>query len=274
MSDDLRASIGRTEQAVGVATEELVNRLRQTLSVGETPADQAPLGIHWCLALTSVGQAALGVDGHPAKGLFLPEIPLPNRMWAAGELTFHDALCIGDIVDRCSAIADIRFKEGRSGPLCFVSIDHRYSTERGPAITERQNIVYRNPALDQKKSAPDAEINVPGQRIVPDPALLFRYSALTFNSHRIHYDRDYAVTEEGYPERVVHGPLQATLLMNLATARRGMPLNFAFRALRPAFVNRPLWLDASDDGDAMRLQSRDGSGEPCMEASAIWLTAR
>lgn len=284
MTDDdlnqVRQWIGSSEQEVGIVTAELVSRMKATIHEIALPAGFVPLGLHWCLALNAISGALLGTDGHPRKGSFLPPIPLPNRMWASGEIEFHDNLRVGDVVERLSEIADINLKNGRSGPLCFVTVAHRWSTERGLAISELQHIVYRNAAAAEKQTAsPLPALFAAGQpspdavSLLPDPAMLFRYSALTFNAHRIHYDRDYAVDEEGYPERVVHGPLQATLLMNLVAASAGIPRSFSFRAVRPAFVNARLWLTSEQSASGICLRTVNDLQETCLEASAVWVTA-
>lgn len=271
LAADLNEWIGRREDSEGEVTAELVARFRATLANMPLPPFVVPLGIHWCLALDSVPQDALGRDGHPAKGRFLPPVSLPNRMWAAGELFFRDQLQIGDHVHRRSTIRDIRSKQGRSGTLCFVTVDHQISTPRGVAIEERQDIVYRDAGVQgATKLGTQADGATDHVEVMPDPILLFRYSALTFNSHRIHYDRDYAVESEGYPERVVHGPLQATLLMNLVAAHRGAPESFSFRAVRPAFANNPLFLAAMDGTMFGSVRSVDRNRMTCMEAEARW----
>ena len=156
----------------------------------------------------------LGPDGHPARGGFLPPVPLPRRMWAGGELEFFDTLRVGDEVTRTSRIAEVTMKTGSTGVLCFVSVDHLVTTPRGTAIRERQDIVYRDvstaAAAPAKPAAPPPTAQHRESHMA-DPVLLFRYSALTFNGHRIHYDRDYVTKVEGYPGLIFHGPMQAAL---------------------------------------------------------------
>jgi len=198
----------------------------------------APLGIHWCLAPDIVPISETGPDGHPARGGFLPPVPLPRRMWAGGQLAFHGGLRVGDKVRRHSRIDDVVMKEGRSGTLCFVTVTHRYLTMRGHALSERHDIVYRG--LDASASAPSSvaqDVPEVSETIAATPLLLFRYSAVTFNSHRIHYDRTYCQAEEHYPGLLVHGPLQATCLLQLAARRNKgeAPPLFTYRGVAPLF---------------------------------------
>jgi 3-methylfumaryl-CoA hydratase len=229
------AWLGRQETAEDILTPRLVSEFRATL--GLHLADQgpavAPLMIHWCLCPTLRPGAELGEDGHPAKGGFLPPVPLPRRMWAAGELTFHDDLLPGDEVQRTSTIISITPKTGRTGNLCFVDVGHNISTKRGLAIQENQTIVYRE-ARNATPAAPkpNAMMTADGDVAVDFFAIdLFRYSAMTFNGHRIHYDAPYATAVEGYAGLVVHGPLQATLLAHVALARQKRIARFGFRGL-------------------------------------------
>lgn len=278
----LRTWIGRTENARDVISPRLVNELHVTLDhEGAAPGmgEAAPLTVHWCLAPPAVGTSALGPDGHPPRGGFLPRVPLPRRMWAGGELRFEDRLRVGDAVERRSRIADVTIKRGRSGTLCFVAVDHEFHTARGRAIVERHDIVYRSQPMSV--SAPVAPPATPLLSAAADSGgekhdrragavLLFRYSALTFNGHRIHYDRSYAMDEEGYPGLVVHGPLQATLLLERAAAERGAaPRSFSFRGRSPLFDFMPFRLCARDAAEGMTLWIETGSGR-AMEAMAGW----
>jgi 3-methylfumaryl-CoA hydratase len=229
----LDAWLGRQETAEDVITARLVSEFRATLSphlADQGPA-VAPLMVHWCLCPTVRPSAELGEDGHPKKGGFLPPVPLPRRMWAAGELTFHDDLLPGDEIQRISTIKSITPKAGRTGNLCFVDVGHKISTKRGLAIDETQTIVYRETstaALAVPK--PIAIATADGDVAVDFSAVnLFRYSAMTFNGHRIHYDAPYARAVEGYAGLVVHGPLQATLLAHAALARQKRIASFGFR---------------------------------------------
>jgi 3-methylfumaryl-CoA hydratase len=256
----LTAWVGRTESRRDLVTEGLVERFVATLGREMAGRPSPPtLGLHWCLAPPAVPLAETGPDGHPARGGFLPPVPLPRRMWAGGAMTIHDTLSAGESVTRLSHIGDVRMKEGRTGQLCFVSVDHTYTTVRGPLVEERQDIVYREaPSAPQPLAGNAADADRPGDvaaEIEATPSLLFRYSALTFNGHRIHYDRTYAREVEFYPGLVVHGPLQATFALRLAAsldARR--PLRtFAYRGVSPLIEGghfrvraRPSGADAAD----------------------------
>lgn len=273
--EGLRGWIGRRETVSDIVTARLDASLRAVLDHPDDAATGGPAlpTVHWCLAPVIAPMSALGADGHPARGGFMPPVPLPRRMWAGGELTFHAPLHVGDIVTRDSTIEAVTVKTGRSGPLCFVTVRHRLGTSRGPALDERQDIVFR--AATTAGSAPHM-VAAPGkprwQRTRPcDPVLLFRYSALTFNGHRIHYDRSYAMEEEGYPDLVVHGPLQATALVDFAVELRGsVPRVFAFRSVSPLFANAPFSVNAVEEADGLRLWTADADGRLAMEASATW----
>ena len=197
-------------------------------------------------------------------------------MWAAGRLEFFDRLRVGDAVERHSKIADVNIKEGRSGRLCFVAVDHEISTPRGLALKERHDIVYRDAAsADAKPNAPARE-EAPRQAQwsetkVADAVMLFRYSALTFNGHRIHYDRQYVTQIEGYPGLIVHGPLQATLLIEFAASiRRAGPKLFSFRALNPLFDGQPFALNAAENGIGLELWISGPDGRTTMAGRAAW----
>jgi len=232
--------------------------------------DPLPPGGHWLYFLPRARQSALGPDGHEKRGGFLPPITLPRRMWAGGRLHFHQPLILGEAAERRSTILSVVQKTGRSGPLAFVTVRHDISGPNGLAVSEEHDIVYRARATDTagKAPAPPAPASdrpAPAWRTVVEPtaALLFRYSALTFNGHRIHYDRAYATAEEGYPGLVVHGPLIATLLMD--GWRRANPAGeiatFRFRMLAPVCDTGPFVLAGAraDDGtDALWAESHEG----------------
>jgi 3-methylfumaryl-CoA hydratase len=273
----LQSWIGRTEIARDLTTERLIAALLATFeSQMNFPSSgaQAPLTLHWCLAPTIAAMSDLGPDGHPARGGFLPPIPLPRRMWAGGELEILDRIVAGDAIERSSRIAAIDLKQGRSGALCFVGVDHVIATPRGIAVRERQNLVYR-PAEAQpvatppRAPAPAAERSL---KLHADPVLLFRYSALTFNGHRIHYDRPYAMGEEQYPGLVVHGPLQAALLVEFAAeqAKGKPPRRFSFRGLRPLFDGADFFLKALPGKEDLALWVENDRGDVTMEAKASW----
>jgi 3-methylfumaryl-CoA hydratase len=232
---------------------------------------------HWIYFLPMALQREIGPDGHPRRGGFLPPVALPRRMWAGGRLQFNHDLHVGDEARRISRIASIQEKQGRSGPLVFVTVRHEISNARGLAIVEDHDIVYRdNPPADgsdaqgaKPQAAPVDESF--SRAITPDPVLLFRYSALTFNGHRIHYDRSYVREVEGYPGLIVHGPLIATLLLDLL--RREMPqfkvARFEFKAARPMFDINPFTVCGRAEADGgVRLWARDHEGALAMQARA------
>jgi 3-methylfumaryl-CoA hydratase len=243
--------IGRTSETVDQVTPRLAESFRAIFGdwLAPTERGEAPLCLHWCLSPAIAPMDALGRDGHPAKNRDLPPVPLPRRMWAGGRIETIAPLRIGDSVRRVSTIANVTRKQGRSGELWFVAVDHDYHSPRGPAIRERHDIVYRADGTSAGDGPPAEEEPVTTRRLEPSPVLLFRYSALTFNGHRIHYDLDYAMGVEGYPGLVVHGPLQATLLFNLAASRGGdAPSVFTYRGLSPAYAGNPLDVCAGADG--------------------------
>lgn len=262
--------IGRQSESIDIVSERLVKSFRAIFEphLAPLPADTAPLGIHWCLSPAIAGMDQLGADGHPAKNLSLPPVPLPRRMWAGGELRVHDHLRGGDKVRKVSTILDIVRKHGRSGELWFVAVGHAYHSDRGLAVSERQDIVYREAAVSgnglsrNTSPAEPTTIRPAGQvwSVLPSSTLLFRYSAITFNGHRIHYDLPYAIESEGYEGLVVHGPLQATLLLNLAASQgAGIPLTFRYRGIAPAIAGRELTVRAGIDGQRLWTQGRSGA---------------
>lgn len=271
--ETLKSWIGREETAQDVVEPRLARSFEATL---DRPTQQfeageeAPLAIHWCLAPAIVPTSETGSDGHPARGGFLPPVPLPRRMWAGGQIRQHDPLRIGDTVNRLSRIEDVEVKEGRSGTLCFVTVHHEVTTERGVSIEERQDIVYRGEASAASKPASAPAGPQPAdhtRKMTAGPVLLFRYSALTFNGHRIHYDADYCRDVEGYPGLVVHGPLQATLLLRFAQEIAGvMPASFSYRGLSPLFGGEELTLKANEADDGMELWIEKAGGNVTMKA--------
>ena len=263
-------------EAEDIVTPRLVAEYRATLdpNLASVASDAAPLALHWCLAPPITPLAALGADGHAAKGEFLPPVPLPRRMWAGGSVATRAPLRIGDQVRRRSVIADVTVKQGRTGTLCFVSVDHEYATERGLALSERHDIVYRE-AVDAAQpipaTAPEARTADLTWHVDATPTLLFRYSAMTFNGHRIHYDQPYVTGVEGYPGLIVHGPMQASLLFNLAATLGGaVPGSFSYRGLSPLFAGNSFNVRARRDrqGD-ISCWTEDAGGKICMEAQCI-----
>ena len=276
----LRGWIGREETASEVVTPGLVSRFNATFD--RTPSldagAEAPILIHFCLSQPVVPTAKLGFDGHPERGGFLPPVPLPRRMWAGGSIEFHDPIRIGDLVSRRSVINDVTVKEGRSGTLCFVSVMHHLESAGRAALTETQDIVHR--AAPTGKTAPsstqDSDPLPAGlkQRAVRMSApFLFRYSALTFNAHRIHYDESYSRQDEGYPNLVVHGPLQATLLCQYAADLWGnAPKSFEFRSQSPLFASDEFTLNAMQVEEQLNLWTARPDGSVGMRATAQWQT--
>jgi len=275
----LREWLGRTESRSDEVTRTPVMALSATLDRDDVPpqaGDKLPPLWHWLYFLPVHRHSELGPDGHAARGGFLPPVPLPRRMWAGGRLQFHHPLRVGNEIARESRIADISYKEGRTGPLVFVLVRHEIGNSTGVAITEEHDIVYRdNPKPDDPVPRPVAARNDHDwqREIRPDDVLLFRYSALTFNGHRIHYDRRYVTEVEGYPGLIVHGPLIATLLMDLL--RRNLPdaevKQFSFRAVKPLFDIAPFFVcgKVEADGKSVALWARDAGGALCMDASAM-----
>jgi 3-methylfumaryl-CoA hydratase len=277
--DHLRQWIGRTTEVSDIVTAQLTKGLRATLfqEIGEPkPGDAAPFTTHWCLGQPVFPMSELGPDGHPSRGGFLPPVPLPRRMWAGGELEFVDALRVGDVATRTSRIADVTMKTGSTGVLCFVSVQHEVTTSRGLAIRERQDIVYRDvsgpaPAASAK-SPPPPPVAQHRETHVSDPVLLFRYSALTFNGHRIHYDRDYVTKVEGYPGLIFHGPLQASFIVELAAKLHGgqPPKKLNYRGVQPLFEGSEFSINANTSDNGMELWVANAEGQPTMKGTANW----
>ena len=274
--DHLRTWIGRTEQLSDTITAVPVKALTATLDRDDSFAgDQAiPPCWHWLYFLPLARQSDIGEDGHPRRGGFLPPVPLPRRMWAGSQVEFAAPLRIGDEIVRTSRIEDVRLKEGRTGPLVFVKVRHEISSTAGLAVVDKHDIVYRGlPQPGETAPAPTAAPTDAtwSRRILPDDVLLFRYSALTFNGHRIHYDRRYVTEVEGYPGLIVHGPLIATLLLDVL--RRELPearvARFTFKAVKPIFDIAPFEVCGRlDDAHTVRLWARTPEGHLAMEATA------
>jgi 3-methylfumaryl-CoA hydratase len=276
---DFKDWIGRTETVSDSITATPYAALSATL---DRPAERPPAGTplpalwHWLYFLPLPRQSEIGPDGHAKRGGFLPPVPLPRRMWAGSQFRFDAPLLVGDAVTRTSTIQDVTEKSGRSGSLVFVKVRHEISRDGGAdaAITEFHDIVYREaPKADDAPPTPQAAPagGVWERKWVPDDVLLFRYSALTFNGHRIHYDRRYVTETEGYPGLVVHGPLLATLLLELL--RRERPdaeiVAYRFKALRPSFDINPFFVCGApqDDGKTIHLWAKDHEGWLTMDAT-------
>jgi 3-methylfumaryl-CoA hydratase len=278
---DLNEWVGRSQTVTDCVTQSGVDRYCATLDLaidGDAKSDHikpshAPLGHHWCLGLPNDLTAQLGEDGHPKKGGFLPPVELPRRMWAASKVSFLHAIPIGADIERHSRIALVTEKNGKSGALVFVEVDHETKVDSQVAISERQTIVYREASTVSAALPEDASENTidkPNdwavvEHLVPSPQLLFRYSALTFNSHRIHYDLPYAQTQELYPGLIVHAPLMASLALQLA-AKQGDVSEFSFRAVSPAYCDQPLFVVANLDQIGGEVATLGGDGRTCLSA--------
>ena len=237
--------------------------------------DSLPPLWHWLFFIEPARQSELDIDGHPKRGGFLPPISLPRRMWAGARFTFHAPLCIGDEARRESEIIKVEEKTGASGALVFVTVETRIFGSAGLAVVEQADIVYREAVEPGTPPAPPEAAPTPTawrRGVHPDPVFLFRMSALTFNGHRIHYDRAYATEIEGYPGLVVHGPLQAILLADLVRRRKpeAAVARFSCRARRPVFDTGDFDLvgQPADDGGSCRLWALDNDGSPAMSAKA------
>lgn len=275
--DHLRQWVGKVQQDKEVLSPTLAQQFNATFDrvSGTDAGNAAPLLIHLCLTAPIAAGSELGPDGHPARGGFLPPVPLPRRMWAGGAFKFHDNIRIGDTVSRKSTIKDVALKQGRTGPLCFVTVEHEICSNGRLALTERQDIVYRDVAPQGQGAASVAAEPAPSaqqsRQIEPTATLLFRYSAMTFNGHRIHYDRPYVTEVEGYPGLMVHGPMQATMLCQMAADLRGAtPKMFSFRSLSPLFDTDGFTINATNHGDGMTLWTSRIGGPVAMEANAQW----
>jgi 3-methylfumaryl-CoA hydratase len=278
--DGLKAWIGRSETVRDEIGATPVKALDATLDHPPTPADKGtplPRLWHWLYFLPLHRQSEIGPDGHAKRGGFLPPVPLPRRMWAGSQFEFRSPVRVGDAVERTSTVADVAVKEGRTGKLVFVKVRHelRCNGSAAPAIVEFHDIVYREARRPDDVEPPPqaAATGAAWQReIVPDDVLLFRYSALTFNGHRIHYDRKYVTEVEGYPGLIVHGPLIATLLMDLVrrNASGADVAAFRFKAVRPTFDLNPFRVNGElqDDGKTIKLWAQDHEGWLTMDAVA------
>lgn len=276
------AWIGRERRQADRLDPALAARFLATFDLDRPATGAMPQGIHLCLCTPDAPSASLGEDGHPRRDEggdgFLPPVPLPRRMWAASSITFHRPTAVGSAIERVSRVAAITEKAGKGGRLVFVEIDHKTSGDGALAVEERQTLVYREAAAeDAPLSPPDlgAEAFDPTgwdahRTSTPDPALLFRYSALTFNSHRIHYDVPYARAVERYRGLVVHGPLTASLLLQAAAAQFGdnRLARFGFRGLSPAIAGEPLHLMMRGAGNALEMAAFAGDGRQVVAAEA------
>ena len=277
---NLRDWIGRSEAVTDTVTPTPYAALSATFDrSADRPATGTPLPAlwHWLYFLPLHKRSEIGPDGHAKRGGFLPPVALPRRMWAGSQFAFHSPIRVGDTITRTSTIHDVSEKTGRSGPLVFVKVRHEIhrAGEEARALTEFHDIVYRE--APKPSDAAPAPVMAPTastweRKWMPDDVLLFRYSALTFNGHRIHYDRKYVTEVEGYPGLVVHGPMLATLMLDLLRYERpnAVVTRYEFRALRPVFDINPFWVcgEPQPDGKTVKLWIRDQEGAQNMVATA------
>jgi 3-methylfumaryl-CoA hydratase len=267
---NLEAWIGRSTTSSDIVTPAMLDGFLAMLDheIPAKPDDAAPQGIHWLCAMPRVRARDIGPDGHAHLGLLLPLVNLPRRMWAGSAIDFHRPIRLGDTIERQSTIRAITPKTGSAGPLVFVEVDHAIRANGEPALNERHTIVYRGPPDLERRAGSEEKTTDPAgpasfsRTVRPDPVLLFRYSALTFNSHRIHYDHPYVTGVEGYPGLVVHGPLIATLLLDLAARHLGGNVlkHFSFRGHAPAFGDEALELSAHVAGSDATFRAMSGDG--------------
>ena len=273
---DFRDWIGRTETVLDGLSLEHANRAAATFDDGtdtlQNGAALPPLW-NWFYFLPRAAQSMLDGDGHPQRGGFLPPIPFPRRMFAGSRLQFHQPLRLGAVAEREGVIRDVVLKSGKSGSLAFVTVGYTYRQHGVVCIEEEQDIVYREPGAPVPAPVPMAWPALPdgiwSRVVVPDARLLFRFSALTFNAHRIHYDRPYAERDEGYPGLVVHGPLTAMLLLRLVQTHTARTVTaFTFRGQSPLFDLAPFRLIARPGADSVDLEAQAPDGRVALSAQA------
>jgi 3-methylfumaryl-CoA hydratase len=276
MDDSFRAWIGRSETVRDPLPAVPAQALQATIDSASPPladGDALPLAWQWFYFLPRAPQAQLDGDGHPQRGGFLPPIPYPRRMFAGARMTQHAPLVVGEPAERIGTVRDIVQKSGKSGSLAFVTVGYRFVQRGVTCIEEEQDIVYREPGPPVPAPVP-AALPPPTdgawtRTLVPDTRLLFRFSALTFNAHRIHYDRPYAMAEEGYPGLVVHGPLTAVLLLDLVRRHSARPVvGFTFRGLAPLFDGGAVRLVGMASGDTVALEAQGPDGRVALAATA------
>ncbi len=282
LGPELRAWVGRQQSQSDRADLGRAAALQATLESPAAPLTEGaalPELWHWIYFWEVAALSRLGPDGHAARGQFLPPIDLPRRMWAGSRVSWQRPIRIGAVLTKRSEIAAITLKQGRSGPLAFVTLRHEVADAEGAVLAEEQDIVYRaaaKPGEAARAGAASARTPVWSRALHPDPVLLFRYSALTFNGHRIHYDQPYVTGVEGYPGLIVHGPLLATLMVDLA--RREAPERriaaFRFRALAPVFDTAPFTVCGAPDAGAAPagadLWVEGPDRQLCMQGRVDW----
>jgi 3-methylfumaryl-CoA hydratase len=271
--ENLDQWIGKTERAQELLGPFPLQGLTALLDYDTPPWNEGELPplAHWLYFLPVARQSEIDTDGHPKRGGFLPPVPLPRRMWAGGRLEFNNPLRVGGDTERVSTIADVKVKQGASGRLVFVVVRHELSCDGQLCVTEEQDIVYREPVAPSATAAPARKPKpLPKADVVrtmtATPVMLFRFSALTFNAHRIHYDENYTRDVEGYDERVVHGPFIATLLADLfiRSAPKQRIGKFAFRATQPLLANSPFDLCLAWTANGAKLWTQNAAGESTM----------
>lgn len=277
--DHLKTWIGRSTETSDTITPRMVEEFRATFEPYLAPlADpgHALLAMQWCLAPLVSPMASLSLDGMPTGTGMMPAVPLPRRMWAGGEISTFGPLPVGVAIVRRSTIADVALKSGRTGQLMFVTVDHDYLVGGQLVLRDRQDAVYRE-AAGEASAVPAAPASAPepadrAWTVEPSAVLLFRYSAMTFNSHRIHYDRPYAVTVEGYDGLIVHGPLQGSLAFNLAAViGAGAPARFAYRNLSPLTDDGTFQVKGRRQADGtVAIWTEHKSGRACLRGVASW----
>jgi 3-methylfumaryl-CoA hydratase len=270
--DRLQDWVGRKEVATDRLDAGQAARVALTLDHARAPGEGEALPAlwHWAFFPPQARQGELGADGHPRLGGFLPLLPLPRRMWAGGRLRFLKPLRVGEAVERETEIVSLAGKAGRQGRLIFLTLRHRLTGPAGLAIEEEQDIVHREPGVTARPGPADGlAVADWRERVAPDPALLFRYAAVTFNAHRIHYDLAYATGEEGYPALVVQGPLTATLLADaLVRHAGGRIVEFVFRGQAPLFGDAAFHVCGRREGEGFRLWAEGPGGYVAMAADA------
>ncbi len=269
--------VGREETLTERMAASAAAAMAATLDLPTSPGPGEPLppGWHWMFFNPVVRRSGLGDDGHPRRGGFLPPIDLPRRMWAGSRVRYLAAVPVDALADRRSRITRVQNKVGKRGPLWFVTVEHTTQVDGRVCVVEEQDIVYRDAASATPTLAPEVHDDKAAwsREVIADTTQLFRYSALTFNGHRIHYDQAYAREEEGYPDLVVHGPLTATLLQQLAVENAGgrRLARFEFRGVNPLFAGRAFRIEGRPDAEGTAaLWARGPAGELAMSAIAVF----
>lgn len=272
--DRLKTWVGNTQRVTDTISLPLVRRIRDFYSLSPDVAEgDALLELwHWFFFNPSVPPERIGTDGHPEVGDFLPPIALPRRMWGGSRLSFHRPLLAGRDAEKASRVVSVDLKQGSTGQLGIVRVAHEIIQDDELCLSEEQDIVYRqasNGSSSQASGPACPEGAMYRESIAPTPVMLFRYSALTYNAHRIHYDRDYAMRAEGYGGLVVHGPLTASLLAQFARRIAQKPLKtFSFKGLSPLIDSEPFTLEAKASGEGFDLWARQPGGGQAMQATA------